>query len=119
MAEPRERRECKRIPAKLIANLRKVIAETGNSPEEVSTGNICAEGLFLETKMSLVEGDLVEFDLKLPDAGETIAVVGIVRWCQHSAPEGIGVELAVTATAGRELLTRYIEQLHEEEGAEP
>ena len=110
MGDPSEKRKYKRLPAKLVTSLRKCIAEKENSVEDVTTGNICQGGVFLETNSALVEGDIVEFEVRLPEMSQAVPVVGIVRWRQQSEPQGVGVELARTATGSRDQFNKYIEE---------
>lgn len=109
-----DKRNYRRIPARLIANFRK------SGEEACSTRDISLGGVFIETHTEFAAGERVEFDLNLPgeqgNNSSRVSIVGTVRWSQKGLPRGIGVEIDQIEVSDLQNLQTYIRKRARESG---
>ncbi len=102
-----DRREYRRIPARLIAHFRKRAEVVG------VTSNVSLGGVFIETHMTFSVGESVSFDLHLvsekKSATTKVAIDGVVRWV-GKGPNGIGVEIVRMEVNDRTRMNAYIRE---------
>jgi len=102
-----DRREYRRIPARLIAHFRKGADAVG------VTSNVSLGGVFIETHMTFAVGEPVSFDLHLvsekKSATTKVAINGVVRWL-GKAPNGVGVEIVRMEVNDRTRMNAYIRE---------
>jgi hypothetical protein len=92
MDEAANRRQFPRIPADLVASLRKSVMVDLGPDREALIRNLSGGGAMIETDSPFEAGDLIQFDLTLPRETHITHVAGIVRWIKKAAPRAIGVQ---------------------------
>ena len=87
-----DRREFPRVPLDQIATLKIANAGEAKRYEDAVLRDMSSKGVFLETEVEYHEDDIVSFTLNPQNGYFDVLAEGIVRWCKHGDPKGIGVE---------------------------
>ena len=86
-----EHRTTPRIQTRLPGRVASTQRVTENHEAVIS--NMSMRGAFIETPSTFNIGDRIRFEMLFPRKNMAACVVGIVRWCNASSPQGIGVEV--------------------------
>ena len=106
MVEQTDKRRSPRMALELFASITRVDEQDLRSAGEATVRNISCGGLFLETSVPIGVGSSIEFDVRLPDEQEAVAVAGVVRWSSDRSPVGVGVEIV----RGKEVLDAFLQE---------
>jgi uncharacterized protein (TIGR02266 family) len=100
-----EKRRYKRLSARWVTRI-DAFPDSAGPVRNVSLG-----GVFVETPAPFLVGQLVEFEIQVPDYAERVRARGVVRWVeagQEGRPPGMGVEF-VGIDSGREAIRGYVQ----------
>ena len=75
-----------------------------------SITNLATNGGFIETALPLEVGELVEFELVLPDTIHKIDILGVVRWHSQEKPTGIGVEFLRISSEDQKTVNAFVQR---------
>jgi len=105
---PQDQRKFKRLPVKMIASLRRLIGESESAFTEGQVSDISMGGVFIEIKTPFAQGDVIAFEMRIPQNNQKIDMTGIIRWVSEQSPQGIGVELLKTTSNNRKKLKQFV-----------
>lgn len=106
MITEEEKRKYRRVPANLIAHFRKI------EPEEGTVNDVSMGGMFIQThNMAFEAGQMVQFDVQLPNEKDRLNITGIIRWTQPIEPMGIGVEIRKISATDKARLKGFADKL--------
>lgn len=109
MADSAENRKYLRLNTGQVTKLRKSSMEEAEATAEGNIGNVSKGGVFIETDGDFAAGNVLEFEIRLPNWMDPIPVVTVVRWKQDQDPKGVGVEFLQIGSSELIALNEYID----------